>query len=360
MYSVKVYVKAGFGVNIKNAPNLGYWPVQIKKDQVGSNNATFHGTVYFKGDNINGWTAWVKWTCGNVSGETGPFGTITERDMSGYTKSNYTGVSFSSSVAETTFTLATIYNNDGSPIKYKVIYNANGGTFNGGAVKTEYTVNKGAATPKPEDPERDGYTFKGWNPAVASTVTEDVTYTAQWEELPDKPVDDGNGITITKTRKSINGDSTKTMAKPGDTITWDIVVKNCSNVEKTVTLKEVLSGTTLSKVSVTLAAGGEETVTATYTVTEDDAGKTLKNTVNATTGGTGDKENPSATDGGTEIDDPETDDTYTVIYKDSIEYGGKEFQKITGLNEGDPTPGYSADWFADKDKDFYAWTAGKV
>lgn len=31
-------------------------------------------------------------------------------------------------------------------------------------------------------PDRDGYTFKGWNPAVAETVSGDITYTAQWEK----------------------------------------------------------------------------------------------------------------------------------------------------------------------------------
>ena len=31
-------------------------------------------------------------------------------------------------------------------------------------------------------PARDGYTFKGWNPAVAETVSGDITYTAQWEK----------------------------------------------------------------------------------------------------------------------------------------------------------------------------------
>jgi uncharacterized repeat protein (TIGR02543 family) len=45
-------------------------------------------------------------------------------------------------------------------------------------------------------PARDGYTFKGWNPTVAATVTGDATYVAQWEKkssggaypsYPDKP-----------------------------------------------------------------------------------------------------------------------------------------------------------------------------
>ncbi|MGN0317841.1 MAG: hypothetical protein ACI4E1_07925, partial [Lachnospira sp.] len=30
-------------------------------------------------------------------------------------------------------------------------------------------------------PEREGYTFKGWNKTIATTVTEDIVYTAQWE-----------------------------------------------------------------------------------------------------------------------------------------------------------------------------------
>lgn len=41
----------------------------------------------------------------------------------------------------------------------------------------------GAATPAfSGTPAREGYTFAGWNPAVAETVTADVTYAAKWEE----------------------------------------------------------------------------------------------------------------------------------------------------------------------------------
>ena len=40
----------------------------------------------------------------------------------------------------------------------------------------------GTATPAfSGTPAREGYTFAGWNPAVAGTVTADVTYVAQWE-----------------------------------------------------------------------------------------------------------------------------------------------------------------------------------
>ena len=47
-----------------------------------------------------------------------------------------------------------------------------------------YTVEAGKATPKfSGTPARDGYKFTGWTPAVADTVTGNVTYTAQWEKL---------------------------------------------------------------------------------------------------------------------------------------------------------------------------------
>lgn len=47
-------------------------------------------------------------------------------------------------------------------------------------------LKEGDATPAFDGtPTRIGYTFIGWAPAVAETVTEDVTYVAQWEKLPD-------------------------------------------------------------------------------------------------------------------------------------------------------------------------------
>lgn len=43
-------------------------------------------------------------------------------------------------------------------------------------------LSSGTATPAfSGTPAREGYTFVGWNPAVAGTVTADVTYVAQWE-----------------------------------------------------------------------------------------------------------------------------------------------------------------------------------
>lgn len=46
-----------------------------------------------------------------------------------------------------------------------------------------YTVEAGKATPAFNGtPARDGYTFTGWSPAVAATVTGNAAYTAQWEK----------------------------------------------------------------------------------------------------------------------------------------------------------------------------------
>lgn len=43
-------------------------------------------------------------------------------------------------------------------------------------------IENGSATPAfGENPTRSGYTFAGWEPKVAETVTRDVTYTAQWK-----------------------------------------------------------------------------------------------------------------------------------------------------------------------------------
>jgi len=57
----------------------------------------------------------------------------------------------------------------------------------------KYTVNYGTDTPVfGAEPSRPGYRFIGWSPSISDTVTDDVTYTAQWELIP------GN-LEITKT-----------------------------------------------------------------------------------------------------------------------------------------------------------------
>ena len=56
---------------------------------------------------------------------------------------------------------------------------------NGSVFKAVSFLNlkKGEATPTIEDPIRVGYEFVGWTPKVQKTVTGDVTYTAQWEDV---------------------------------------------------------------------------------------------------------------------------------------------------------------------------------
>ena len=63
------------------------------------------------------------------------------------------------------------------------VFTVNAYTENG---KTSNAVTDFAptATPAVEDPTRAGYIFAGWTPAVAETVTETVTYTANWIQHP--------------------------------------------------------------------------------------------------------------------------------------------------------------------------------
>jgi uncharacterized repeat protein (TIGR02543 family) len=70
-------------------------------------------------------------------------------------------------------------------INYTVTYDLNGGTEAEGTDLVYTNQHQGDATPTIADPVKasDGtyeYVFAGWSPAVADTVTGDVTYTAQW------------------------------------------------------------------------------------------------------------------------------------------------------------------------------------
>ena len=62
----------------------------------------------------------------------------------------------------------------------KYVDGADGAAF----AEESHLVKYGEPTPAFEGtPERVGYKFLGWEPAVAETVTADVTYTAQWDKL---------------------------------------------------------------------------------------------------------------------------------------------------------------------------------
>ncbi|MBQ6790956.1 MAG: InlB B-repeat-containing protein, partial [Paludibacteraceae bacterium] len=64
-------------------------------------------------------------------------------------------------------------------------------------LKTQ-TVDWNTAATAPEDPEREGYTFTGWDPADFSHITSDLTVTAQYKENP------GTGVDEIVNRKSSN------------------------------------------------------------------------------------------------------------------------------------------------------------
>ena len=57
-------------------------------------------------------------------------------------------------------------------------------------------------------PTRKGFVFDGWNPKVAETVTEDVTYTAQWKPVqPDKKAIEGaigRGVAVVCDNQNVN------------------------------------------------------------------------------------------------------------------------------------------------------------
>ena len=69
------------------------------------------------------------------------------------------------------------------PQTYTVVY-ADGAENAIFEAKSFPGLTSGVPTPAfGDDPIRDGYTFLGWEPALAETVTGDVTYTAKWEAI---------------------------------------------------------------------------------------------------------------------------------------------------------------------------------
>lgn len=72
--------------------------------------------------------------------------------------------------------------------KYTVTFDANGGVYGNKGEEIEKQYSYSAVLTPPTNPTRASdntydYTFKGYNTTVANTVTQDVTYTAQWEQV---------------------------------------------------------------------------------------------------------------------------------------------------------------------------------
>ena len=68
----------------------------------------------------------------------------------------------------------------------------------------------GTKTPYKKDPTRRGYVFTGWNPAVAETVTESVTYAAQWENKAERAIKDLLKHITVKCVSGVESHTTKT------------------------------------------------------------------------------------------------------------------------------------------------------
>ncbi|MBV1757007.1 MAG: InlB B-repeat-containing protein, partial [Dethiosulfatibacter sp.] len=118
----------------------------------------------------------------------------------------------------------------------------------------------GEPTPTPPaTPGQSGYTFTGWDPAVAQTVTGDATYTAQWRQNSTPP---SPRYEMSITKEADNAD-----VVVGNSITYTITVTNTGNrtltditvVDEMVDLDEVID---------TLNVGASITFTRTYLTTE--------------------------------------------------------------------------------------------
>ena len=70
---------------------------------------------------------------------------------------------------------------DGQPADTPVLYTVTYTDGLGGELST-YQLEEGSPMPACAAPERDLFVFTGWEPAVAETVTADVTYEAQWAD----------------------------------------------------------------------------------------------------------------------------------------------------------------------------------
>jgi len=78
--------------------------------------------------------------------------------------------------------------------KYTVTYQDG---VSGTAFGDQKTTGLLAGDPTPKftgTPEREGYTFTGWEPEVTATVTGDTVYTAQWKEIPKYTVTYQDGV----------------------------------------------------------------------------------------------------------------------------------------------------------------------
>ena len=115
--------------------------------------------------------------------KTADYGAATPAFEGEPTRTGYTFAGWNPEVAKTV-TDSVTYTAQWTINSYTVTYEdgVNGAAF----AEQVKTADYGSATPAFEgEPTRTGYTFAGWNPEVAETVTDNVTYTATWEKRTD-------------------------------------------------------------------------------------------------------------------------------------------------------------------------------
>ena len=140
------------------------------------NNSTVYTVAYYL-EGLNGMYPAEASSSETKRGRTDSTVTATVKPFDGFTfdSRNSDNVMSGTVAADGSLTLKLYYKRN----LYKVTYELAGGTSEAQLVYTD--LKYGAATPKIEPPTRTGYTFKGWTPEVAGTVTADATYTARWE-----------------------------------------------------------------------------------------------------------------------------------------------------------------------------------
>ena len=181
--------------------------------------------------------------------------TGTTGDTATATPKSYTGFTFDED-NESNVTEGTIAGDGSLVLKLYYVRNTYTVTYTDGvegeevfADQVSSNIKHGAETPAfVGTPEREGYTFTGWEPEVAETVTETVTYEAQWEEIT-------GTLTVTKTVMADEG----TVTLPGD---FKITVTGPNGYSKELTLNDADDGTTYTWTIPELSLGE-------YTVTED-------------------------------------------------------------------------------------------
>ncbi|MBR5307124.1 MAG: InlB B-repeat-containing protein, partial [Clostridia bacterium] len=92
-----------------------------------------------------------------------------------------TGYTFSWDKEIVAVTEAVTYNAVWTAKEYDVVFNAGEGTFADGKTVTVKATFDSAITTPTEEPTRTGYTFKGWDPVVGTLTAEGATFNAVWE-----------------------------------------------------------------------------------------------------------------------------------------------------------------------------------